>query len=429
MSSPIVCLAIYFFEMLISYLFFSKIAEKYFLTPKQWLFALLCFESAAVANLIFSNTIWVNLVSFCIANILFAIFGFRLKASIAIFYSFILTAFMSALEIVSIFSISVLAGSHITDYNTNVILLFFDVIISKSLYLITCFILVRFIKNENTQCRFPIGLYMYPAGIFVCLTIFWYICAQQELSYINQCLLVIVSIILFGSTITLFITYQHSLERENEYVKVESAYKQLQIEKSYYEILEYHNRQLMLYAHDAKNHLAAIQSLSENPCVNSYIEKLSGQLNKYVNHCDSGNHILDVIINKYVVACELKNIKFEYDVCLCNLTGIEDFDLVTILGNLLDNAIDSAQQSKVKKISISTAFRNSYCIIVIENSCDTPPVICSNKLVTTKRNGRLHGLGLQSVAKSLKRYQGDFDWEYDSANSIFIVTVMLKTKG
>lgn len=269
---------------------------------------------------------------------------------------------------------------------------------------------------------------MYPAGIFICLTIFWYICAQQELSYTNQCLLVIVSIILFGSTITLFITYQHSLEREDEYIKVESAYKQLQIEKSFYEILEYHNQQLMLYAHDVKNHLAAIQSLSMDPDVNSYIEKLSGQLSKYVNHCDSGNHILDVIINKYVVSCELKNIKFDYDVRLCNLTGIEDYDLVTILGNLLDNAIESAQKSRIKKISISTTVRNSYCIIIVENGCDTPPLTRSNKLITTKRNGRLHGLGLQSVSKALKCYQGDYDWEYDSANSTFVITVMLKTK-
>lgn len=413
--------------MLIAYLFFSKIAEKFFLTLKQWLFAVLCFESAAVINLICSNTIWINLITFCTANILVAIFVFHIKVRTATFYSFILTAFMSALEIISIFSISVVANSHITDYNTNVILLLLDVLISKSLYLITCFILIRFIKNEKAQCRFPIWLYMYPAGIFVCLTIFWYICAQQELSYINQCLLVVVSIILFGSTITLFITYQHSVERENEYIKVESAYNQLQIEKSYYEILEYHNQQLMLYAHDVKNHLAAIQSLSINPDVNNYIENFSGQLRKYINHCDSGNHILDVIINKYIVACELKSIKFDYDIRLCNLIGIEDYDLVTILGNLLDNAIESAHQSKAKKVSISTAFRNSYCIVIIENSCDSPPLTRSNKLVTTKRNSRLHGLGLQSVTKTLKRYQGDYDWEYNSNNSTFIVTVMMKT--
>lgn len=36
----------------------------------------------------------------------------------------------------------------------------------------------------------------------------------------------------------------------------------LQIEQSYYQILEQQNQQLMMYAHDAKKHLTAIQDLN-----------------------------------------------------------------------------------------------------------------------------------------------------------------------
>jgi sensor histidine kinase regulating citrate/malate metabolism len=232
--------------------------------------------------------------------------------------------------------------------------------------------------------------------------------------------------ILFGSTVILFITYQHSLERENEYVQVKREVERLQTEKSYYDILEHQNQQLRIYAHDAKNHLAAIQNLNTDPRVSSYIEKLSGQLNSYANHCHSGNQILDVIISKYAAACELKDIHFEYDVRLCNLSGIDDFDLVAILGNLLDNALTAAEQSQQSELSVATALRNSYCVIVIENSCDTAPILRGNRLVTTKENGGLHGCGLKSVARTLKKYQGDFDWEYNSTSHRFITTVMLK---
>lgn len=428
MLNPVVACLVYFFEMLISYLFFSKVAERRGLPLQCWLIGLLCFDSAAVANLLSDNTVWVNLISFCLANFTFAVLCFHMKPSTAVFYSFILTALMSALEIMVIFVTSVLRGSDATNYNSDVILLVLYITISKTLYFLTCLILANHIINNKGQRKFPLGLYVYPAGTFICLTLFWYICTQQTLNYISQCLLAVVSMILFGSTVVLFITYQHSLERENEYMLVESEYKRLQVEKSYYDILEHQNQQLMLYAHDVKNHLNCIQNLNKDSRVNSYIEKLSEQLNRYTSHCHSGNQILDVIISKYAATCELKGIHFEYDVRLCNLSHIDDFDLVAILGNLLDNALTAAEQSKHKELSVSTALRNSYCVIVIENSCDTEPVSHGNRLLTTKRDGRLHGFGLKSVEKTLKKYQGDFGWEYNNINNRFITTVMLGQK-
>lgn len=426
MLNPIVSAVVYFFEMLIAYIFFSKVAEHRKSPFHSWLIGIVCFECAAVANLLFSNTIWVNLISFCIANLVFSLLCFHLKPGIAIFYTCILTALMSALEITSIFVISALFGSRITSYNSNDLLLMLDISISKTLYFLTCLILTNFIVSSKGHRKFPVGLYAYPTGVFVCLTLFWYICAQQPLSYKNQYLLSVVSIILFGSTVILFITYQHSLERENEYMLVESEFKRLQTEKSYYDILEHQNRQLMVYAHDAKNHLNCIQNLNTDERVNSYIEKLTDQLNHYTDYCHSGNKILDVIISKYATICELRGICFEYDVQLCNLNQIDDFDLVAILGNLLDNALTAAESSMAKKLSIATAIRNSFYVIVLENSCDIPPILNEGRLISTKTDGMPHGFGLKSVSKTLKKYHGDFDWEYDEINNIFSVTVMLE---
>ncbi len=271
----------------------------------------------------------------------------------------------------------------------------------------------------------PLGLYAYPAGVFVCLALIWYICAQQTLSYKNQFLLAAVSMILFASTIVLFITYQHGLERENELLMVKSRFDHLQTEKDYYEILEHQNRQLMTYAHDAKNHLAAIKNLNTDTRVDRYIEAMSEQLSTYANQCHSGNPALDVMINKYVTTCQLRGIHFEYDVRLCNLDRLEDFDLVAILGNLLDNALAAAEQSQEKNIYFATALRNSYQVIVVENSCDTPPVSRGGRLLSTKQDSHFHGFGLKSVEQTLKKYQGDFHWEFDDFLCRFSVAVMV----
>lgn len=428
MLNPAVSFLVYFFEMLLSYLFFSRTAERRVSPFQCWLIGLLCFECAAGANILFANTIWINLISFCTANFLFSLFCFHIKTSIALFYSFILTAIMSALEIISIFIISALRGSDTTGYNSDALLLVLDITSSKILYFLACLLLPNFITDRKSQCKFPLGLYAYPAGAFICLTLFWYICAKQQLIYINQFLLALVSIILFGSTVILFVTYQHSLERENEYMQLESEYKRLQVEKSYYDILEHQNQQLLLYTHDVKNHLTCIRNVNNDSRINNYIDQLLEHLSHYTHLCHSGNQILDVIISKYIATCELKGVRFEYDLRLCNLSKVDDFDLVALLGNLLDNALTAAEHSCQKELSIATAIRNSYYVIVIENSCDNAPVLCGHHLVTTKKDSRLHGFGLKSVAKTLKKYQGDFEWEYDSTDHRFTTTIMIGQK-
>jgi len=142
----------------------------------------------------------------------------------------------------------------------------------------------------------------------------------------------------------------------------------------------------MLYAHDAKKHLVAIQSLNNDPRIGNYIVQLAEQLADYTRNCHSGNKLLDVIIHKYIVDCEMRGIHFEYDIRVCNLSQVHDIDLVAILGNLLDNAVTAAEHSTEKVITFNTVRRNAYSVIIISNSCDTPPKQSGNNLLSTKQD-------------------------------------------
>ena len=120
---------------------------------------------------------------------------------------------------------------------------------------------------------------------------------------------------------------------------------------------------------------------------------------------------------------------FTYDVQLCNLEGVEDFDLVAILGNLMDNALTAAEASQERWMELATAQRNGYQVVVVENSCDLPPVVGEDGLRSTKAGGDGHGFGLKSVAQALKKYEGDFQWDYDGEKRRFTVTVMIGQKA
>lgn len=417
---------VYFLEMLISYIFFSAIAEKRFIGLRFWIGGTVLFEVGAVINLLFSNTIWINILTFFIINVVYSWSFFKIKLLKASLYSVILNVFSIALEFITIFIVSILFNVDIGYYNSNTSVLLIEGSISKVLYFIVCLILLNFIKDDKNNTNFPIGLYAYPISSIILLLAFWYICNEGKIGHKSQIILSIASTLLFGSTVILFISYQHNIEKENQVLLLQSENSRLKTEKTYYDILEHQNQQLMIYAHDAKNHLTAIKGLNSNPEIDDYISKMISNLSDYSNVCHSGNMMLDVILNRYKTESKMKDISFSFDVKLSNLSYIDNFDLVTILNNLLDNAFEAAEKSSEKMVLIETEHRNNYEVIIITNSCDQEPIIKENHLITTKKEKTMHGLGLKSVSEALKKYDGDIDWEYIKDKKQFISTVMIK---
>lgn len=425
MLNPIISSVVFFSELLISYVFFTNMFEKRFPTVRCLGIGCLLYAICSAANLFSGNNGIVNLATATIINALFCFICFESGFKLSVFYSVIFSAANGAIEIAVISAVGALTGSDFLEYNSNFPLLILECSTSKILLLFVVLAFSKVARSRTLKTKLPFNLLLYPVSTAVCLIIFWYINALPETTFASQNLLAIASIFLLATTILLFVTYQHQLEKDNEAMQMKAEFDKLQTERSYFQILEQQNQNLSIYAHDAKNHLAAIKSLNPDPQISRYISKLSQQLAEYTRDCRSGNKLLDVMIHKYNVDCEMRGIRFEYDVKLCNLKELEDIDLVAILGNLVDNAITAAEKSERKTISLATAKRNSYSIIIISNSCDTPPKENSGMLATTKSDREFHGFGLKSVKKTLKKYEGDFEWDYDEINRIFTITVMV----
>ena len=256
----------------------------------------------------------------------------------------------------------------------------------------------------------------------------WKVCVDTNIPNGLQTILSVISFALFFSIVILFLIYQRNIEKENRLFLLQNEFDRIKTDKTYYDILEKQNQELMIYAHDTKKHLSTIKALNSNPIIDEYINTMTNALKAHSSSCHSGNHLLDVIMNKYETECQMKNIKFSFDVKLCNLNFVNSYDLVAILNNLLDNAIEAATGSQNAFISFSTNYTNTYAVIAIINSCFKPPTISNNKLLTTKEDKTKHGIGIKSVKKTLKKYDGDMNWEYEKNNNTFISTVMLLEK-
>ncbi len=429
MIMNVLFICVFFFEMLISTIFFSNIAEKKKQLSTIMILGTLIFEIGALINIFIISTSWINVLFSVTANLILSLFFFKIKPSRAGFYSVLLVSISSFLEHIIIFVISSYSDLYIAEYKSETILLVIEIIISKVLYFIVVMILLRFTQKDETIVKIPTAFYIFPLITLISVICFWYVSLNQHLEFKNQIILGVVSVLLLLATLFVFFSFQANAHRENKLLLLQQEQDKIKTDITYYEILEKQNNNLRAYAHDAKNHLSTIKNLNDNPEIETYISKMIERLAEYGKVCHSGNHTLDVVIDKYVTECDINGTNFEFDIKNNNLSQIEPYDLVAILGNLLDNALEASEQSQDKTVSIETDYRNNFSVIIVSNSCDKNPLFSNSELpVTTKSNKRLHGFGLKSVRKTIKKYNGDIAFEYISKERVFIVTIMIDEK-
>ncbi len=428
MLNPYVSAIVYGIESLIYYALFARMGKQKFPPWICILIGLALFEIISLINLLFRNSLWINVVVTIPVTAFFSHWCFQKRLIPAFCASAILTTLELALEMIVILGISSIISVRVTEYNTNLSLLILEFLSCKAPFFLVSMILSN-MTSDMTIRKIPAALFVYPTSAMCCLFIFWYISLSGRIDEWGQALLAITSGILLVSSIFLFHTFQREAEKDSAIALIQGENKHLRMEKDYYNILEQQNKNLLMYAHDTKKHLTAIQELNDDPRIDEYVTSLCGQLKAYTQSCHSGNKLLDVMISRYQLDARLRDISFEYDVTECNLLGVDDLDLVAILGNLMDNAFGAAEQSNKRLVNLTTASRNSYSIVLLKNSCDVPPNAQGEKLLSTKKDSKFHGYGLKSVIQTLRKYKGDFYWTYSDEDQVFTATVMLKAKA
>lgn len=180
--------------------------------------------------------------------------------------------------------------------------------------------------------------------------------------------------------------------------------------------------------HDMRNHLTSIKSLIESKKyqeADNYIESTIGQLQKKAEISQTGNFLLDSLINYKLYNIKKWNIQLQYTPVIPKDLPIDGFDLTAILGNLLDNALEALEKinGKEKKLTINLSYEKGCFLIKIQNSCNGDLQIEDGLPVTQKSNSHYHGIGLKNVQALVSKYHGSLDISCN--NGIFSVAIML----
>ena len=168
--------------------------------------------------------------------------------------------------------------------------------------------------------------------------------------------------------------------------------------------------------HDMKNHLIAISELSKKHSDTDITDYISALLKKMVRaeeYSQTGILSLDSIINYKLTQAERSSISVSCEIALPDDLNIEADDFVTIIGNLLDNAIEAAEKTQNDKyIFLNIRYTKGTLFITIKNSFDGVLNIKNHRFQTTKKDTALHGIGLQSIEAAIRKYNGELLTNY-----------------
>lgn len=276
------------------------------------------------------------------------------------------------------------------------------------------------ISNKEWLCLsyFPIFTIISVAGIFGCL--------EQVDKKISNILFVTA----FGFVIMNFlifylihdIVYREAAIHDSRLIQ-ERTKNQMNIYRNMHDAYERQREK----THDYKNQLTCIQGMlasSKKEEAVEYIADLTGNLVKNGDIIHTNHVVADAVINQKYRYAQLKDITFIMMVNDLSDLSINEEDLVTILSNILDNAIEACEKltsDKVIKFKITT--ENNQLLIASKNPVKELVQIVNNKIITTKTIKKEHGIGLLNIRTVVEKYDGTY--AIQCKNGWFYLTVLI----
>lgn len=218
-----------------------------------------------------------------------------------------------------------------------------------------------------------------------------------------------------------------SVKRQKHILESEAILNRVKNETALYRSISDNLDKQRKRAHEFDNHLVAIKGMLEQGDIKELEEYVNLiEEKKPLEHMviDSKNVIVNAILNTKCEEMQSKDILFVSRINDLSGLTIRDDDLVVLLSNLLNNAIEACEQSVDKVIKMKFVIEDNQIILSVKNSKAELPTQVDGKIVTSKTDhpGE-HGIGLKNVEEVVEKYNGAYVIDFD--NELFSISMMI----
>lgn len=238
---------------------------------------------------------------------------------------------------------------------------------------------------------------------------------------------IILSMVLMFSVLFYRLSQQREMELEIAQLKQDQAEI---LERDYQALRRTYADNAKLY-HDLHNHIETIyQCLTQGdiPEAVRYCEDLRTPVREISQTVWTGDKAIDYLISSKMELAEQKQIKTKVNIEYPHNTNIRSVDLTTILGNLLDNALEAAQAAPedLRFLNLTVRRINAMLIIKVQNGYGNAPIEENGRLLTSKMGKAFHGWGLKSVQTAADCYDGTISTGYRDGVFQSVVTLSFR---
>lgn len=287
-------------------------------------------------------------------------------------------------------------------------------------FVILTIILTR--RSSFKHLRVGVNLMLF---IFPLLNLFATMNVLKDID--SQILYYDITFLLFGYTFFLFFIIDQIVYSSERHHHSQVMDERLSMQNKYYKDIEQYNLEMKRFRHDMKNHLSTIDGMLKSEQVSdaaSYVALISEKIDSIRSVINSGNTIVDIVLNNKAALAREKNITTYHDLVIPPTLAIDSVDLSIILGNLYDNAIEASEQIITDKwIRVQLLIYKDVLFIDFKNHFDGIIKTSEHHYLSRKTNSSEHGIGLSNVLMVVDKHHGTITINHD--DKIFNISIMI----
>lgn len=420
-----------FFEIILILTFLDGFLEEKESTKKRKCFAVLgAFAMIFIVSTLLYSTPLAVFFNFFIVTLILSFILYKGKMFQRMFTCILLLALLVVAEFISVYILVLSLDFDPTIIQTNPALKFAGVVVKNLLSLAAIKIICNFRKSYVREAgRLYISLLLVVPAISIFIAIEIFELARAYNSNLYSIMFAFMGLMYINAIVfALFESIMRNFDKEYKYHMIEN---QLEMQMNHYNKLAESREILSEVVHDFKNHL--------NCMYNLYKYNKKAELGKYIENLinvsdtekviDTGNPVIDALLHDKSNAAEKEGIGFKHMLNLPSDINIAYNDICAVLGNSLDNAIEACRriedQSLNREIELSMNYRDSYLVIVVTNTIDKPPQKEGKFFRSSKDTPGLHGLGMQSIERTVRKYNGNMVVKHDSSRFTLEIVMSL----
>ena len=233
---------------------------------------------------------------------------------------------------------------------------------------------------------------------------------------------------LAGMNLVVFYMIEDILKRENKIHENEIFRIQVKNQTDMYRSISENFDKQRKKAHEFKNQIMCIESLIGKKNygeLEEYVRKVSGRLRTEPDYIKTNNIIVNAILNSKYQEMLDKKILFIFKINDLSGLNISDEDVVIILSNLLNNAIEACERCTDRKyVKMKFMKEKDSTVISVRNPYEGELIITDGEIQTSKKHETAeHGVGIKNIIDVIERYQGSYVMRNNGNEFYFSVVI------